>query len=91
MHEGQKGKEKYDYFIDRNNNGIDDRLEKDIEAKDLKKPKIKETGPSSSEKTPTKVSPPPKIPDKIKDQGSSEKKKETKGEKKEENRRRGKR
>lgn len=91
LHEGQKGKEKYDYFIDRNNNGIDDRLEKDIEAKDLKKPKIKETGPSSSEKTPTKVSPPPKIPDKIKDQGSSEKKKETKGEKKEENRRRGKR
>jgi hypothetical protein len=79
--EGQRRKEKYDYFIDRNNNGIDDRLEKDIKAKDLKKPKIKETEPSSSERNPAKVKPTPKIPEKIKDQGSSEQKKETKTEK----------
>jgi hypothetical protein len=81
LHEGQKGKEKYDYFIDKNNNGIDDRLEKDKEVKDLKKPKIKETEPSSSERNPAKMKPSPKIPEKIKDQSSSEQKKETKAKK----------
>jgi hypothetical protein len=81
LHEGQKGKEKYDYFIDRNNNGIDDRLEKDIDAKDLKKTKIKETSLGSSEKIPVKVKPSPKTPEKIKDQNSSDQKKETKAEK----------
>jgi hypothetical protein len=91
LQEGQKGKEKYDYFIDRNNNGIDDRLEKDIEAKQIKKPRIKETGPSSLEKNPAKVKPSPKTPEKTKDQSSSEKKKGTKAEKEEQNRGRDKR
>lgn len=80
--ETQKGNEKYDYFIDRNNNGIDDRLEKNAEVKDIKRPEIiKKKAPATIEKTPVKVSPPPKNPEKIKDEGSSPQKKEPKAEK----------
>ena len=75
----KKSKERYDYFIDRNNNGIDDRLEKNIKAKEVKKRKvIKKKTPVPSEKAPAKVSPSATTPKKIKETKISEQKKETK-------------
>jgi ABC-type antimicrobial peptide transport system permease subunit len=69
--EAIRGKEKYDYFIDSNNNGIDDRLEKDVKTKSVQKPKsvkkqeiIKKQVPAPVEKKPTAVSPLPKAPEK---------------------------
>ncbi len=92
-----KGKEKYDYFIDRNNNGIDDRLEKDVKAKRIQKQKpiekqktIKKQTPAPVQKKPAKVSPTPKVPEKVKVEKAVEKKKEgseIKAEKKESKRR----
>ena len=92
-----KGKEKYDYFIDRNNNGIDDRLEKDVKAKTIQKPEpiekqetTRKQVPAPVEKKPTKVSPAPKVPEKVKAEKAVEKKKEGSGkeaEKKESKRR----
>ncbi len=77
--ETKKSKERYDYFIDRNNNGIDDRLEKDIKAKNVKKSKvIKKKTPVPSEKMPAKVSPSAKPPEKVKGTEVSKQKKETK-------------
>jgi hypothetical protein len=75
----KKSKERYDYFIDRNNNGIDDRLEKDTKAKNVKKRKaIEKKTPVPLEKAPTKVSPSTKTPKKVKEIKASEQKKETK-------------
>jgi hypothetical protein len=63
----RKRKEKYDYFIDRNNNGIDDRLEKEAKAKKAKKHEpakkpdtAKKPTPSPSGKSPAKITPVPK-------------------------------
>ncbi len=77
-----EGKEEYDYFIDRNNNGIDDRQEGDTKAEEIKKPEItkKKTLPSS-ERTSPRVSPTTKSREKTKDQDTSEPKKEVKPEK----------
>jgi len=78
----KKSKERYDYFIDKNNNGIDDRLEKDIKTKKVKERKvIKKKTPVPSEKAPAKVIPSAKAPQKIKGTKLSEQKKETKEEK----------
>ena len=85
--ETKKSKERYDYFIDRNNNGIDDRLEKDTKAKHAKEQKvIKEKTPVPSEKAPAKVSPSTKTSKKVKETKVSEQKKETKIKKTEEKR-----
>ena len=51
--ETQKAKEKYDYFMDRNNNGIDDRLER----KSKKSPSPSVVRPVSKKKQPTKSAP----------------------------------
>jgi len=76
-----EGKEDYDYFIDRNNNGIDDRLEGELKTKEIKKPEITEKKtPSSSERTSPRVSPTTKPKEKTKDQSTSEPKKEAKPE-----------
>ena len=75
-------KEKYDYFIDRNNNGIDDRLEKETKAKRVKK----QEPPSKPEaarkgtlrppvKVPAKTEPAPKPVKKVKEEKPSPKKK----------------
>ena len=75
----KKSKERYDYFIDRNNNGIDDRLEKDIKAKQVREQEvIKKKTAVPSEKAPAKVSPPPKAPKKVRATKTDEPKKETK-------------
>jgi hypothetical protein len=51
--EKQKPKEKYDYFIDKNNNGIDDRLER--KSKESVSPSA--VRPVPKEKPPTKSAP----------------------------------
>lgn len=75
-------KEKYDYFIDRNGNGIDDRLEKETKAKKVKKqepPKKPEAARKSTLKAPVKVAPKtepaPKPIKKVKEEKPSPKKK----------------
>lgn len=81
----KKSREKYDYFIDRNNNGIDDRLEKDVKAKSIKRQEplkkqeiVKKRLPVPAEKKPAQVSPATKTPQKPKETKASEQKKETK-------------
>ena len=77
-----EGKEKYDYFLDRNNNGIDDRLEGNVISKEKKKPEITEKKtPSSPEKTTPKVSPVVKPKERTKTQNTSEPKKDATPEK----------
>lgn len=44
----EEGKDKYDYFIDKNGNGIDDRLEK--QGKTEKKPEERKTQPEKKER-----------------------------------------
>jgi hypothetical protein len=75
-------KEKYDYFIDRNNNGIDDRLEKETKAKKVKKqesPREPEAARKAASrppvKAPAKISPAPKPVKKVKEERPSPKKK----------------
>jgi hypothetical protein len=75
-------KEKYDYFIDRNNNGIDDRLEKETKAKKVKKqdpPKKPEAARKGASrppvKAPAKTDPVPKPVKKVKEEKPSPKKK----------------
>ena len=77
-----KTKEKYDYFIDRNNNGIDDRLEKETKAKKVKKqesPKKPEAVRKDTSrppvKAPAKTTPAPKPVKKVKEEKPSPKKK----------------
>lgn len=94
----RKSKEKYDYFIDRNNNGIDDRLEKEAKAKKAKKQepaKKPEAARKSTsrppDKAPAKINPVPKPTKKVKEGKVSPKKKAPsikEGEKKKEPRRR---
>ena len=75
-------KEKYDYFIDRNSNGIDDRLEKETKAKKVEKqapPKKTEAARKATSrppvKAPAKTSPAPKPVKKVKEEKVSPKKK----------------
>ncbi len=78
---GEK-KEEYDYFIDRNNNGIDDRMEGNVGTKEIRKPEISEKKSSRSpERTSPRVSPVTKSREKTKDQVKDEPKKEPKPEK----------
>jgi hypothetical protein len=94
----RKSKEKYDYFIDRNNNGIDDRLEKEARAKKASKPEpakkpdtVRKRIPSPSDNAPAKISPVPKPTKKVKEEKVSPKKKAPsikEGEEKKEPRRR---
>ena len=75
-------KEEYDYFIDRNNNGIDDRMEGNMGTKEIRKPEISEKKSSRyPEKTSPRVSPVTKSREKTKDQVKYEPKKEPKPEK----------
>lgn len=69
--EKRKAKEKYDYFIDKNNNGIDDRLERKSKEP-ISPPAIR---PMPKEKQPTKPAP------SIKETGEKKKIKETPKEK----------
>ncbi len=78
----KKSKEKYDYFIDRNNNGIDDRLEKEARAKKASKPEpakkpeaARKRTPSPSDNAPAKINPLPKPAKKVKEEKVSPKKK----------------
>jgi hypothetical protein len=78
----RKSKEKYDYFIDRNNNGIDDRLERQAKAKKAekkepaKKPEtVRKPTPSPSDKTPAKIKTVPEPAKKVKKEKVSPKKK----------------
>lgn len=75
-------REKYDYFIDRNNNGIDDRLEKETKAKKSKKqdPPVKPGAAKKATfkppvKIPAKTEPAPKPVKKVKEEKPSPKKK----------------
>jgi hypothetical protein len=75
----QKGSEKYDYFQDSNNNGIDDRLEKKAKKAEIQ-PKQKPTV-TEEKNTPAKAVPsaPPAVspkPQKAKEPPPSERKKE---------------
>lgn len=72
--EKQKAKEKYDYFIDKNNNGIDDRLERKS-RKSISPPAIR---PVPKEKQPTKPVPSIKETDKKKNIKEAPKEKEVK-------------
>jgi hypothetical protein len=73
--EKQKVKEKYDYFIDKNSNGIDDRLEK-RSKKPVSPSAIR---PASKEKPTTKPSAPAvKVPEKKKEVKEAPEKKEVK-------------
>lgn len=65
---GSKGsKERYDYFTDKNNNGIDDRLEKDIKKKRVPKQEMTEKKTSvPSKKTPARIKPADKTSQKAK-------------------------
>jgi len=77
-----KTREKYDYFIDRNNNGIYDRLEKETKAKKVKKqdpPKKPEAARKGTLRPPVKAAaktePAPKPVKKVKEERPSPKKK----------------
>jgi hypothetical protein len=81
----KKSREKYDYFIDRNNNGIDDRLEKEVKTESIKKQKslekqetIKKRLPVPAEKKPAQASSGTNAPKKVKETKVSEQRKETK-------------
>lgn len=90
--EAKKTRERYDYFIDRNNNGIDDRLERHIRTKNLEKQRvIKERTPVPPEKAPVKVIPSTKTPKKVEATKVNEPKKETKVKKTDERKERDKR
>lgn len=79
----EKSKEKYDYFIDRNNNGIDDRQEREVKTKEInKRENTEKKAPTSLERIPLKVIPLPSKSEKIKDESSSENKKESSKEEK---------
>ncbi len=77
--DSQKGSERYDYFQDSNNNGVDDRLEKKAkkeQAKQAQKPAA-----TQEKKTPAKITPtaPPPVspkPEKAKEPAAKERKKE---------------
>lgn len=94
----RKSKEKYDYFIDRNHNGIDDRLEKEAKAKKAKKqepakkPEVARKNTSRPpDKAPAKINPVPKPTKKVKEEKVSPKRKAPsikEGEKEKEPRRR---
>ena len=78
----RKSKEKYDYFIDRNNNGIDDRLEKEAKARRAEKqesPKKPEAAARATsrppDKAPAKINPVPKPAKKVKEEKVSPKSK----------------
>ena len=77
--EKQKAKEKYDYFIDKNNNGIDDRLERKKPKKPVSTPIIR---PVPKEKQPAKSAPSIKETDKRKKIKEAPKEKEVKKAKK---------
>ena len=70
----KKVREKYDYFIDKNNNGIDDRLER-RSKKPVSPSAIR---PAPKEKPTTKPAPPVKEPDKKRGVKEAPKKKEVK-------------
>jgi outer membrane biosynthesis protein TonB len=73
-----EGKEKYDYFLDRNNNGIDDRLEGNFKAKETKKPEVtKQKISPPPEKPAPKSSPAVKPKERVKPQTTGEPKKES--------------
>lgn len=77
--EKEKSKERYDYFMDKNNNGIDDRLERKEEGKSTKKKEvvIKRAPVSKEKKEPAKISPPVKTSVKVKEAKVNQPKKET--------------
>jgi hypothetical protein len=78
----REGKEDYDYFIDKNKNGIDDRQEGNMKPPEIKRREDSERKtPSASEKTPSKTNPVAKSRERTKDQDNSGSKKETKPEK----------
>jgi hypothetical protein len=72
--EKQKAEEKYDYFIDKNNNGIDDRLEKKSKEP-VSPPAVR---PVPKEKQPKEVTPPTKKTGEEKKIREAPKEKETK-------------
>ncbi|MGB2989755.1 MAG: hypothetical protein WBC98_07320 [Candidatus Zixiibacteriota bacterium] len=78
----RESKEKYDYFIDRNNNGIDDRLEKEAKAKKAKKPEpakkpeaARKNTSRPPDKAPAKINPVPKPAKKVKEEKVNPKRK----------------
>jgi hypothetical protein len=77
--DSQKGSERYDYFQDSNNNGVDDRLEKKVKKEEVQ-PKQK-PAVTQERKTPARVAPvsprpaSPK-PEKAKEPAVKERKKE---------------
>jgi hypothetical protein len=73
--EKRKAKEKYDYFIDKNNNGIDDRLERKNPKKSISTPAVR---PVQKEKQPAKSAPSVKETDKTEKIKEAPKKKEVK-------------
>lgn len=76
--EKQKAEEKYDYFIDKNNNGIDDRLERKSKEP-ISPPAIR---PVPKEKQPTQVTPSTKKTGEEKKIREAPKEKETKKQRK---------
>jgi hypothetical protein len=75
----ESSKDKYDYFMDKNNNGIDDRLEKEVKIKSVPKQKIiKEKTPVPKEKKPAKITPVEKPQRKVKGEEPKKEKKEIK-------------
>jgi hypothetical protein len=76
--EKQKSEEKYDYFIDKNNNGIDDRLEKKSKEP-VSPPAVR---PVPEEKQPKEVTPPTKKTGEEKKIKETPKEKETKRQRK---------
>jgi hypothetical protein len=76
--EKQKAEEKYDYFIDKNNNGIDDRLEKKSKEP-VSPPAIR---PVPEEKQPKEVTPSTKEAGEQKKTREAPKEKETKKQRK---------
>jgi vacuolar-type H+-ATPase subunit I/STV1 len=76
--EKQKAEEKYDYFIDKNNNGIDDRLERKSKEP-ISPPAIR---PVPKEKQPTEATPSTKETGERKKTRETPKEKETKKQRK---------
>jgi hypothetical protein len=75
----KSSKDKYDYFMDKNNNGIDDRLEKKVKIKSVPKQEItKEKTPVPAEKKPAKITPVEKSPAKVRGEEPKKEKKEIK-------------
>jgi hypothetical protein len=72
-----EGKGKYDYFLDRNNNGIDDRLEGNLKNRETKKQEIiKKNISSPPEKTKPQITPVVKPKERVERQSTSEPKKD---------------